>query len=78
MCLLFSHLHMSPAAHSLLPLADASSLALVAEKANAHSRNINSVAYNNDGTSIVSACNGGTIKVWGVLAFLTPAHEPCS
>ena len=45
-------------------MADASSLALVAEKTNAHSRPINSVAYNHDGTRIVSACNGGTIKVW--------------
>ena len=55
---------MSLVAHSHLPFADASSLALVAEKVNAHSGKINSVAYNNDGTSIVSACNGGTIKVW--------------
>ena len=46
------------------PMADASSLALVAEKPNAHSRIINSVAYNHDGTRIVSACYGGTIKVW--------------
>ena len=33
-------------------------------KENAHSRIINSVAYNHDGTRIVSACGGGTIKVW--------------
>ena len=51
-------------------LADASSLALVAEKTNAHSYPIRSVGFNNDGTRIVSACNGGTIKVWGALAFL--------
>ena len=37
---------------------------LITSKENAHSRPINSVSYNNDGTRIVSACNGGTIKVW--------------
>ena len=36
----------------------------MAEKANAHSDWILSVAYNHDGTRIVSACNGGTLKVW--------------
>ena len=43
---------------------------LKTSKENAHSRNINSVAYNHDGTRIVSACSGGTLKVWdaGVLA----------
>ena len=50
-------------------LADASSLALLAEKANAHSRRIRSVAYNHDGTRIVSACEGGTIKVWDAVNF---------
>ena len=35
-----------------------------AEKTNAHSGGINSVAFSPDGTKIVSACNGGTIKVW--------------
>ena len=42
----------------------AASLELKTSKENAHSRNINSVAYNHDGTRIVSACNGGTLKVW--------------
>ena len=37
---------------------------LKTSKENAHSRIINSVAYNHDGTRIVSACNGGTLKVW--------------
>ena len=37
---------------------------LKTSKENAHSRTINSVAYNHDGTRIVSACNGGTLKVW--------------
>ena len=43
-------------------------------KENAHSRIINSVAYNHDGTRIVSACGGGTIKVWdaGVSALTHP------
>ena len=37
---------------------------LLSEKTNAHSRVINSVAFSPDGTKIVSACKGGTIKVW--------------
>ena len=37
---------------------------LKTSKENAHSRIINSVAYNHDGTRIVSACNDGTLKVW--------------
>ena len=41
---------------------------LLSEKTNAHSMGINwginSVAFSPDGTKIVSACNGGTIKVW--------------
>ena len=36
----------------------------MSEKTNAHSRIINSVAFSPDGTKIVSACNGRTIKVW--------------
>jgi WD40 repeat protein len=49
------------------------SLELKAEKKNAHSKGINSVAFNHDGTKIVSGSNDETIKVWdaGVLA-LTP------
>ena len=46
------------------PLPAAASLELKASKENAHSRNINSVAYNHDGTRIVSACDGSTLKVW--------------
>jgi WD40 repeat protein len=42
----------------------AGNLELLSEKINAHSRGINSVAFSPDGTKIVSACNGGTIKVW--------------
>ena len=40
------------------------SLELKAEKQSAHSREISSVAFKHDGTRIVSACEGGTIKVW--------------
>ena len=43
-------------------------MGLLSEKKNAHSMGINwginSVAFSPDGTKIVSACNGGTIKVW--------------
>ncbi len=39
-------------------------LELLSEKINVHSDGINSVAFSPDGTKIVSACNGGTIKVW--------------
>ena len=51
---------------------------LKTSKDNAHSRIINSVAYNHDGTRIVSACNGGTIKVWdsGVSALTHPNPQP--
>ena len=36
----------------------------VAEKTNAHSNYIRSVAFSPDGTKIVSGSNNGTIKVW--------------
>ena len=42
----------------------AASLELKAEKEDAHSSLVLSVAYNHDGTRIVSACSGGTLKVW--------------
>ena len=45
-------------------LADASSLALVTEKTNAHSNWIRSVAFSPDGTKIVSGSDDKTIKVW--------------
>ena len=50
----------------------------MAEKTNAHSDEILSVAYNHDGTRIVSACEGGTIKVWdaGVNADTHPNLVP--
>ena len=43
---------------------------LLSEKTNAHSRAINSVAFSPDGTKIMSACNGGTIKVWDADSFI--------
>ena len=48
----------------------AASLELKAEKQSAHSRDINSVAFNHDGTKIVSGSDDRTIKVWdaGTLA----------
>jgi WD40 repeat protein len=36
----------------------------VAEKTNAHSEHIRSVAFSPDGTKIVSGSDDGTIKVW--------------
>jgi len=42
----------------------ADKLELLREKTNAHSSSVYSVAFSPDGTKIVSACNGGTIKVW--------------
>ena len=50
-------------------------MVLKAEKENAHSGGINSVAFNHDGTKIVSGSEDKTIKVWGVLAFLAVSHD---
>ena len=47
----------------------AGTLELKSEKTNAHGDEISSVAYNYDGTRIVSSCFGGTIKVWDSGAF---------
>ena len=46
------------------PLADASTLALVVEKPNAHSDYIRSVGFNHNGSQIVSGSDDKTIKVW--------------
>ena len=42
----------------------AGSLELKAEKQSAHSGAVRSVAFNHDGTKIVSGSNDQTIKVW--------------
>ena len=47
----------------------AATLDLKAEKINAHSRNINSVAFSPDGKTIVSGSNDQTIKVWDAASF---------
>jgi hypothetical protein len=44
-------------------LSGTGNLELLSEKINSHSRGINSVAFSTDGTKIVTACYGGTIKV---------------
>ena len=69
------------------PLADASSLALVTEKQSAHSKEIKSVGFNNDGTKIVSGSTDKTLKVWedpenkqskGRLFFLSYKQQDCN
>jgi len=56
----------------------AASLELKVEKQNAHSHDINSVAFNKDGDKIVSGSNDQSIKVWGARAFPTPAYPTIS
>ena len=52
----------------------AGALGLLSEKTNAHSRRISSVAVSPDGTKIVSACYGGTIKVWDLVKWSRKDH----
>ena len=64
--------------HPLTPYlyhAGASSLTLVAEKQNAHSGDINSVAFSPDGQTIVSGSDDKSLKVWGVRPFLDSEWE---
>ena len=49
-------------------------MVLLSEKTNAHSWFINSVTFSPDGTKIVSACNGGTIKVWDMIKWSRKDH----
>ena len=58
-----------------MPLTGASSLALVAEKQNAHSLGVTSVAFSPDGKTIVSGSYDNTLKVWGVRPFLDSEWE---
>ena len=48
---------------------------LLSEKTNAHSGDINSVAFSPDGTKIVSGSDDWTIKVWDFGA-LEPSNRP--
>jgi WD40 repeat protein len=47
---------------------------LITQKENAHNDTISSVDYAPDGKTIVSACSGGTIKVWGVTSWSREDH----
>jgi WD40 repeat protein len=48
----------------------------VAEKTNAHSNYIRSVAFSPDGTKIVSGSDDETIKVWDSSARAEPSNRP--
>ena len=54
----------SPNPNLSSPTLATGSLELKAEKKSAHSDYIRSVAFNHDGTKIVSGSNDQTIKVW--------------
>ena len=54
-----------------MPLTGASSLALVAEKQNAHSGSVRSVGFSPGGKTIVSGSGDKSLKVWGAFAILT-------
>jgi hypothetical protein len=64
----------SPSPTLSTPTLATASLELKAEKQSAHSRNINSVAFSPDGSTIVSCSDDKTIKVWdaGTLAHHIP------
>ena len=47
-------------------------LELKAEKQSAHSHSVRSVAFNNDGTKIVSGSDDQTIKVWDAGTYQHP------
>ena len=58
-----------------MPAYLAGNLGLLSEKTNAHSRDINSVAFSPDGTKIVSGSSDQTIKVWDFGA-QEPSNRP--
>ena len=47
---------------------------LLSEKTNAHSGDINSVAFSPDGTKIVSGSDDKTIKVWDIINWSRKDH----
>ena len=47
---------------------------MLSEKTNAHSGNINSVAFSPDGTKIVSGSDDMTIKVWDMVKWSRKDH----
>jgi WD40 repeat protein len=56
----------------------AGKLELLSEKMNAHSGDINSVAFSPDGTKIVSGSDDKTIKVWDSGVCRSPQNRPFS
>jgi WD40 repeat protein len=52
----------------------ADKLELLSEKTNAHSGDINSVAFSPDGTKIVSGSDDKTIKVWDMVDWSRKDH----
>ena len=52
----------------------ADKLELLSEKINAHSGDVNSVAFSPDGTKIVSGSDDKTIKVWDVVNWSRKDH----
>ena len=60
------------------PTLSAASLELKAEKENAHSRWVRSVAFSPDGKTIISGSDDKTIKVWDAGTSTAGTHPPDS
>jgi WD40 repeat protein len=74
-CRSWSHTSMLPNTHkSLVRRMMATLINCVAEKTNAHSNYIRSVAFSPDGTKIVSGSNDRTIKVWDLVNWSRKDH----